>query len=96
MEKRKPANRMKKKIARGGECPHCGSSCRTVPGGTTDNPMETIIYLQCKDVTCGATFRAAMMISTPDEPLRAYPRTAIEAIGDRTEHCAEPAALKTG
>jgi len=96
MENPAPTKQTKRKTKQGAGCPHCGGRSRTLPGGVTDNPLETVVYLQCQDVTCGATFRAVMMITTPDEPPKTQPHTAIEASDDLAEYCAEPAALKAG
>lgn len=83
MENPAPTKQTKRKAKQGTGCPHCGGRCRTIPGGVTDNPMETAVYLQCQDVTCGAVFRAVMSITQPSEPAQGKPQAT-------TAQCEEP------
>jgi len=71
-----------RKKAKQGECPHCGSGCQKIPT-PSDNPLEKVIFLQCRNVNCGATFRGVMTITELEDSasIRSRQRAASESDG---------------
>lgn len=73
-----------RKKAKQGECPYCGSGCQKIPAPSA-SPLEKVIFLQCRDVFCGATFRAVMRITEHKDRAPTKPRQTAIAGSDEVE-----------